>query len=232
MKKSMMYAETKTWSPFKGCEFNCIYCKPSFQRICKLYNTCELCKQYVPHYHPERLHPNKIPNAKIVFVCGNGDIIFCDPDYVRKIINVIKEKNKTHPEITYYFQSKNPICFKQYISDFPKNVILVTTLETNRDEGYEKISKAPKPSKRYIDFLRLDYPRKVVTIEPVMDFDELTFLTWIFHIQPEYVWVGYNSRPNDVQLPEPSKEKLYRFLKALKDFGIEIKEKELRGISY
>lgn len=226
MKKNRMYSEAKTWNPYKGCEFDCIYCKPSFQAICKIYNVCELCKKYVPHYHPERLA--KIPNAKIVFVCGNGDITFCKPEFVRRIIDAIKEKNKTHPEITYYVQSKNPICLRQYIGEFPKNVILITTIETNRDKGYEKISKAPKPTKRFIDFKNITWKRKVVTIEPVMDFDEEIFLDWMKRINPEYVWIGYNSRPNDVQLPEPSKEKLLLFIKKLRDAGLEVKVKDLR----
>ena len=29
---SKMYAEAVTWNPFKGCKFDCSYCKPSFQQ--------------------------------------------------------------------------------------------------------------------------------------------------------------------------------------------------------
>ena len=32
---SNMYAEAKTWNPFKGCAFDCVYCVPSFQRQAK-----------------------------------------------------------------------------------------------------------------------------------------------------------------------------------------------------
>lgn len=224
MTKSRMYPETKTWNPFKGCEFDCIYCEPSFKRICRLYNKCFYCKEYTPHEHPERL--DRIPSGKIIFVAGNGDISFCRPRFVHIIIETIKK----HPDKTFYLQSKDPACFGRYIPVLPSNVILVTTLETNRDEGYEKISKAPKPSERYKDFLALKYPRKVVTIEPVMEFDLMVFIAMIGRINPEYVWIGYNSKPKAVQLPEPSKEKLKRFIKELRATGIEVRGKDLRGL--
>lgn len=50
----------------------------------------------------------------------------------------------------WLIQSKTPSCFQKYLSFLPENTYLLTTLETNRDEGYEKISKAPKPSERYL----------------------------------------------------------------------------------
>jgi len=138
-----------------------------------------------------------------VFVDGDGDITFCPLEFVKETIESIKRRNEKNPEITYYFQSKNPACFKSFMHLLPKNCMLLITLETNRDEGYERISRAPKPSVRFRDFLELDYPRKVVTIEPIMDFDQEVFLSWIIQIKPEYVWIGYNSRPKSVRLPEP-----------------------------
>ena len=242
-KKSKMYADTKTWNPFVGCKFDCTYCKKSFQVQLKRRGKEKDpdCYYYRPHEHPERLQ--KIPSRENVFVVGTGDISFCHPEYTRKIIQRIKEQNKQSPGRTYYFQSKNPKYFKQFLKVFPDNVILLTTLETNRDEGYGKTSKAPKPSVRYQDFLDLDYPRKVVTIEPVMDFDLRIFSQWITKIKPEYVWFGFNSRPKQLELPEPSAQKAQRFLDTLKQRrirsrlhnierkGIEIRGKELRGLT-
>ena len=229
-KKSRMYEGTKTWNPFKGCNYGCIYCIPSFQHICKVYNKCPKCKEYVPHYHPERLKLNKIPNAKIVFVCGNGDITFCKPEFVHLIIETIKENNKSYPDIIYYFQSKNPKCLSQYVNYFPYNVIVLTTLETNRNEGYCTISGAPNPKRRWWDFVELDWLRKVVTVEPIIDFDEKEFFDMIISVNPEYVWVGYNSRPKSVELPEPTVEKTQRLVDALRKNGIEVKIKDGRGL--
>ena len=246
-----MYENTKTWNPFVGCKYNnCIYCKPSFQSVISRFaklrakrkdeTPCPKCLRYEPHIHPERL--SSIPSSQIVFVCGDSDIYFCDPSYVRnKIIPAIKRhiqinlpRARKYKNKQFYFQSKNPICLKRYIPDLmpiKEHVIFITTLETNRDAGYSKISKAPPPSKRYRDFLSLDYPRKVITIEPVMDFDMEEFLRWILSIKPEYIWIGYNSRPKQVQLPEPSENKLKDFIISLWDHNIEVKpKKNLRGL--
>ena len=191
---SNMYAETQTWNPFKGCNFDCTYCKPSFQRQAMRQGRtkstkpggCQDCYQYTPHPHEDPL--TKIPGKEIVFVCGNADISFCPPDFTRKIIEAVKSHlPRTRKKKTFFFQSKKRTYFRQFLKEFPPEVILLTTLETNRDQGYRQISKARFPSVRYRQFKSLAYPRKVVTIEPVMDFDLKTFAQWIVDLRPEYV---------------------------------------------
>jgi protein gp37 len=204
---SNMYAAAKTWNPFKGCEFDCSYCAPSFQRQSKRQkNLCQDCYTYTPHCHEDRL--DKIPSAKIIFVCGNADISFCPSDFARRIIDRIVKHNIRAPYKTYYLQSKRPEYFTPLLPLLPDNVILLTTLETNRDAGYAAVAKAPPPSVRYRQFKALKYPRKVVTIEPMLDFDHKTFANWICSIRPEYVWLGFNSKPESVALPEPTPEKV------------------------
>ena len=110
-------------------------------------------------------------------------------------------------------------------------MLLLTTLETNRDAGYDEVSKAPLPTVRYEQFKALDYARKVVTIEPVLDFDLATFAGWIRSIHPEYVWLGFNSRPESVKLTEPTEEKVQKLANRLLDAGIEIRGKTLRGVN-
>ncbi len=225
-----MYENTQTWNPFKGCLFNCLYCKPSFQAQAKRQkHKCTQCYNYVPHTHEDRL--DKIPSAETVFVCGNSDISFCDPDFTRRIIKAIKARNVRRPNKTYFFQSKKPKYFEQFLEDFPENVILLTTLETNRDEGYREIAKAPLPSDRYQQLINLNYPRKVLTIEPVLDFDLEIFSRWILDLNPEYIWIGYNSRPKQVNLPEPGKDKLLELINIIHSNGIKIKGKDLRGLA-
>ena len=240
--KNRMYEDTKTWNPFKGCLFDCVYCRPSFQQQAKRQkNNCTDCYNYVPHYHPERL--NKIPSASIIFVCGNSDVSFCRKAYMLEIIEAIKKQNKRRIEAikkqykripkkkTYFFQSKRPKYFEPFLSELPANAIILTTLETNRDEGYRQISKAPLPTVRYEQFKNLDYPRKVVTIEPVLDFDLDVFVDWIKTINPEYVWLGYNSKPEQVQMPEPDEEKMVRFIAEIEKNNIPIKAKDLRNLN-
>ena len=230
-----MYPETKTWNRFVGCKFDCVYCEPSFKRQLKRVAfriKCTKCFDYVPHIHNESTR--RIPSAPIVFVCGTGDIVFCPEWYVRKIFKAIDE-HKPRKKKTYYFQSKNPIVFNKYLDWFNENqdkVILLTTLETNRDEGYNKISKAPLPSKRFKDFYELDYPRKVVTIEPVLKFDHTKFLSWFLDLDAqsslEYVWFGFDSKK--CELSEPTIKKAQDFVNALIHYGIEVRGKSLREV--
>jgi len=118
--------------------------------------------------------------------------------------------------------------------EFPENAILLTTLETNRDRGYGEISGAISPTERFYQFLQLDYPRKVLTVEPICDFDMEPFVDMIsllnFQGALEYVWIGFNSKPEEVQLPEPSEEKVQRLIRRLEHKGIEVRGKELRGL--
>lgn len=234
MKQSRMYPDVKTWNPFLGCEYDCIYCKPSFQKVVASFtrmrgSSCRGCLEYAPHEHPERLE--KIPSAETVFVCGNGDISFSRPEYVSEIITRVGKHIERCPRKQFYFQTKDPRCLNQYLDVFPKNnVILLTTLETNRDEGYHEISKAPVPSKRYEAFKDIEWPRKMITIEPIMSFDIEVFLEWVKAVQPECVWIGYNSRPNQVRLNEPSFEKTKLFVQELRRYGITVKEKEMRMV--
>jgi len=229
-----MYPDTKTWNPFVGCSFDCVYCEKSFKRMLKRVSFnigCPDCYTYTPHVHLNRL--GKIPSAMNVFVCGTGDIAFCDPDYMRLIFEGI-DSHKPRMDKTYLFQSKSPKVFNQYLDWFRsrEDVLLLTTLETNRDDGYEKISKAPTPSERYYDFYDLDYPRKVVTIEPVLDFDISIFIDMILELHKqgslEYVWFGFDSK--NCGLPEPSIEKSQRFVDELKALGILVRGKTLRGV--
>ena len=71
----------------------------------------------------------------------------------------------------------------------------------------------------------------MVTIEPVLDFDLDVFVDWIKSVNPEYIWLGYNSRPKQVQMPEPDVEKMVKFIIELRKNNIPITAKELRNLS-
>jgi DNA repair photolyase len=154
-----MYKDTKTWNPFKGCGFDCIYCKKSFQLQAKRQKrNCMKCYNYEPHMHDERL--NSIPKADLVFACGNGDISFASDGEKRVILSVMER----HPRQTFLLQTKAPHCLYGY--RIPSNVIVGTTIETNRDTKH--ISKAPSTERRYRTLRNLDC-RKAVTVEPILD---------------------------------------------------------------
>ena len=224
---SNMYDNAKTWNPFKGCLFDCSYCRPSFQAQAKRQkHNCQGCYEYTPHFHVERL--SKVPKADIVFACGNGDIAFATLQEQKLILAEIAKR----PDQTFYLQTKRPGCLYYLCSTgrVPQNVILVTTLETNIDEGYrEHVTPfAPLPTERYEQFKALDHPRKVVTIEPIMEFHELTFGWQIKQLEPEYVWIGYNSKPKQVKLPEPCLRKTEQLIELLESLNIKVKRKLIR----
>ena len=226
--KQNMYANVRTWNPFLGCKFDCIYCGPSFKRMVRrVYfcqgRKCDSCRDFVPHEHPDRLETMPTTGG-IIWPCSHGDITFAKPAFIKKVI----ERTLQYPQKVFYWQSKNPSCFKQYLPYFPENTILLTTLETNRDEGYNRISKAPMPSARYNAFLELKWTRKIVTIEPILDFDPAIFWDWMVQLNPEAIWIGYNSKPRAVNLPEPPREKTLRFIETLEAHGIEVRRKTMR----
>lgn len=225
--KSNMYEGTKTWNPHVGCYFECVYCRPSFQRQLKRQR-CSKCKKYKPHFHRERL--KRIPNRKTIFVCGTGDIATCRFEDIMEILDALRRHAITHPMTHYYFQSKYPQIFEQFLDRLPKKSILLTTLETNYDQDYVRYSLAPPPSRRWADFKALKWPRKIVTVEPIMEFDYKQFLDMIVDIAPEAVYIGYNTRPKEVKLPEPSEEKVWKLITGLVMNGITVKPKDLRGL--
>lgn len=229
-KQQNMYLSVKTWNPFVGCLYDCVYCKQSFQRMVKRVYFCQGkkclgCRDFKPHEHPDRLE-GRLPTAEILWPCAHGDISFAKPEFVKQIIGKVNAENHY---MQVYWQSKNPSCFRRFLGQLPANSVLLTTLETNRDNGYELISKAPRPSIRAKAFAELDWPHKVVTIEPVYDFDPDVLLSWLIKIAPQAIWIGYNSKnPKALGLAEPSNQKVSDFLRRVAESGIEIKRKHFR----
>jgi len=223
--KTNMYKHSvKQWNPFVGCRFNCSYCKSSFQRQIKRWakENCDKCYSFTPHEHPERL-TQSLPNTgfmQFIFTCSSGDIAFCPSDYLLKIIARIRNE----PHKKFLMQSKAPQILKEF--NFPGNIILGTTIETNRDDLYEGISKAPKPSQRYSDFLTVQHPMKMITIEPVIDFNLNVMTNWIESINPIMVWLGYDSRNS--HLPEPSLDKVKQLHWELGKKGFTVILKKIR----
>jgi len=228
---SNMYACAETWNPHVGCLHDCVYCKASFQRQVKRWakRNCELCYRYVPHFHPERLR--SVPSSQIVFVCGNGDIAFCDDSPLKAIADRLKLHSERCPGRTYYFQSKDWSRARRVVPliENLKGAILLETLETNRDAGYNRISKAPPPTVRHRDFLSVGFPRKAVTVEPLLDFDVDELFSMIVEVEPEFVWIGYNSKPHLVRLPEPCPEKTAELIRLLTKSGVDVRGKNLKG---
>ena len=207
---------------FVGCKYNCKYCVSSFQPLMKR-QPCELCKSYEPHIHYDRFwtKPSKTTGKDFLFQCDCGDISFADPLTFHYLITYCR----FYGDRTFLIQSKNPACFHKY--NFPDNVILGATIETNRDEITKKISKAPLPSIRFKDMVKLDHRRRMITIEPILKFDLKVMLDWIKKINPEVVYVGYDSHPKN-KLDEPTEAETKRLIAEISKLGIEVRKKLIR----
>lgn len=212
VKKGNMYGDSvKQWNPFVGCEFDCVYCRKSFQAQMKrqLHN-CMDCYNYRPHFHSTRLR-NYLPKTEgdqFIFTCSSSDISFIKSPWMSYIILRIKELD----DRKFLIQTKQPNFFKQFV--FPDNVHLGITLETNRDIGYSQISKAPLPTIRARNFLEVDHESKFVTIEPILDFDLDEFVFMLSLINPERIYIGYDTKKNN--LKEPSLNKTNELIEELK----------------
>ena len=211
----------KTWNPFVGCRFNCSYC---WARRMARRLRCEKCREFVPHFHPERL--DKIPKSGMVFVSDMGDISFASTEILRRIceaINMIHEKH----DVIFFFESKNPAIFGilHSLIEHGEQVIFSTTIETNIDFIASQVSKAPSPSirKYYMQYLSA---RKHVSIEPIMNFELPILFRWITEIEPEIVSIGYDNYSN--HLPEPPLSKTLKLIEDLEASGIIVERKTLR----
>jgi len=205
----MYKLSVKQWNAHVGCLHNCIYCEASFQAQLKRWakQNCSDCYTFKPHGHPERLNQSlpKTGYMQFIFTIANGDVAFCPTLYLLGIIKRIEAE----PDKWFLIQSKNPATFNRV--KFPNNVILGSTIETNRDDLYEGISNAPLPSQRYKDFLKVQHPFKMVTIEPAIDFDVDVIVDWVRNIGPCMVWLGYDSKRNYLPEPELRKVKLFHW---------------------
>jgi len=218
-----MYKESrKTLNPFVGCNFDCTYCRPSFQRQAKRQKSrCQLCYNYDPHSHLERLEkaPPKTREGEFIFLIAFGDSSFMQPTDFTKVLQYCEN----YPDRDFLIQSKNPSYFLQF--RIPKNVIIGTTLETDNKKICEAISLAPSPFSRVKAMWKLHGIRKMVTVEPILKFDLSLFTNLIKSIEPWRVYVGYDSHPNKNNLPEPSLVEAEALVAELKSAGIDVRWK-------
>jgi hypothetical protein len=213
-----MSKDTKSWNPFVGCKFDCEYCKDSYKKLLRWNGRllhCPKCITYEPHTHPERL--DRLPSDRVIFVLSNGDISFCDPAFLDQVIDVMRKDRRSNR--VFLLQSKDPACFTDLLGGLPQNVVLMTTVETNRDSQYSWVSKAPLPSQRFQDFLKLDWDRKALVMEPILDFDLNVILDWAKKLNPEAVFIGFESK-RKCKLTEPSDFKVLNLHKELRGLGL------------
>lgn len=190
-----------TWNPIKGkCSHDCSYC------YVKVWG-----KQNPIHLVEKELEDNLGEN-NFIFV-GSSTDMFAN-DVPKEWIEKVLEKCRNFEGNTYLFQTKNPSRFWFFSNQYPRNTIFGTTLETNRDT--KEISKAQSPKARVSNMQDWFMERKMITIEPICDFDLDEFVQMIKQIKPEWVNIGADSKGHKLQ--EPPKEKILALIAELEKF--------------
>lgn len=190
---------THTWNTIKGrCPHDCMYC-------------------YMKRFKQPSLH---LDNREFNVNLGKGNFIFvgssCDmfAGGIRsEWIELTLEHCRKYSGNTYLFQSKNPRRFQSFLDSFPADSILGATIETNRNY---KTSYAPSVDKRSHEMVRIDGFRKMISIEPILDFDVGIFPEMIKEIHPDFVSIGADSQGHN--LHEPSAEKVKLLIWKLSQF--------------
>ena len=187
-----------TWNPIKGkCPHECTYC-------------------YMNRFPQGSLHLDKkclkdnLGEDNTIFV-GSSTDMWAEAVLIEDLTDVIFHCLK-FPENTYLFQSKNPKRFIEVYNFAPPKIIYGTTLETNRDTS--EISKAPSPEERGT-WISLLWP-VMISIEPILDFDLVTFVEQLKYIEPSFVSIGADSKNH--HLPEPPAEKIKELIAELQKF--------------
>jgi len=207
-----------TWNPLAGeCIHDCEYCYVKNSSI-----SSNPKYQGKPRVVAKELK-EKLGNNNAIFVCSANDLFAenVDKNTINKVLEKTREKQKTLTQKpnTYYFQTKNPQRFHEYIDKFPENSVLTTTIETNREYG---ISKAPAVAERKKAMEKIKKHRKMITIEPVIDFDLNIFARWLNEINPDKITIGADSK--NCGLPEPSASKIKSLINNIdKEVNIYIK---------
>jgi len=213
-KNSLMYMDPEgerlpTWNPHPGCGFDCTYCygPRTYAR-----SKCPKCKTYKPHFHEERMKQT-FKKGKTYFVESLGDPSFIPPDIFQQILDHLAK----FPETQFMLQSRNPIYFLDF--EYPENVWLGTTFETNYDNLAEIYSKAPVPSIRANGLWLVKHEQQkneiYFTVEPAMVFDYLKMMRIVEFLKPAKIYIGRDNHGNN--LPEPSEADLMYLVTELEE---------------
>lgn len=203
-----------------GCRHQCSYCWAR-DRAEQLRDHAARYKDgFVPCFNKAELGKN-YGKDKTWFIGDMGDS-WGRWVPANRILDMLDDAKRADSSVTILFLTKNSLRYYEFFPLFQPNFVAGFTLETNRVYGPE-ISRASSVEERYIAMRDLEYPRKFVSIEPIMDFDPDVFVGWLAEIAPIRVSVGYDN--HNKGLVEPPLEKTVDLIDVLKSFmQVDIKD--------
>jgi protein gp37 len=203
---------THVWNPVRGkCPYSCSYC-------------------YVGRWGgtPKPLGIDRrdlitpLGGGRFIFICSGCDLFH--PDVPGEWIADVRSQTLQYPDSKYLWHTKNPQRLVELIEPGPADVACVT-IESNISRPC--ISTAPPPFERAI-YLQKWEGRRMITVEPVMDFDTGEFADMILSCKPEQVNIGGDSGRNG--LPEPLPWKIKELIAALEKHTAVHRKKNLNRL--
>ncbi len=220
-KGKMFNIVSGTWNPVTGCLYNCKYCWARDLATTKLMNANRYKQGFKPILNENEFR-SRFGKGDLIFVSDMGDLFgeFVQSEWIQKVF----DHTAKFPEAKFLFMTKNPSRYYEFLDNMPSNAILGATIETNIDEIVKKnlLSNAPMPSQRYKAMKDLDWRMKIISIEPILDFDLETLSGWIRDIYPFLVYVGYDNYNHE--LKEPSQSKTEQLLDNISDFTLVVRK--------
>lgn len=198
----------KTWNVWVGCDFRCSYCNARKAALTRFKHIPRYQNGFLPKLVESEFTKHFKP-GEFVFIAYMGDIFFATRGQILRILQRVKQ----FPETSFLLQTKNPSIFGAWQVNFPPNVYLSTTIETNRDYH---LTMAPPPIERVRSLKDYLHPHKFLSIEPIMDFDLEELSQWVELINPDIVAVGYDNYGN--RLVEPRLDKTLALIGELEKF--------------
>jgi protein gp37 len=181
---------TKTWNPLGGeCLHQCSYCwARKTQEKFALQKYLGKPRLFVKEFK------HNFKETDFVFVCDMTDLFgaWVPSDMIQHILDRINLS-----QATFLLLTKNPSRYSEF--EIPPNCVCGATIESDLDH---ELTGPPRDT-RIKAMINLQHPRKMVSIEPIMQFSP-EFLLKIRMIQPEFVALGYDNYNNG--LPEPKLE--------------------------
>jgi DNA repair photolyase len=196
---------THTWNPVRGkCPYNCAYCYVD-----------RWGRPKTPIHLDERELKTNLGEGNFIFVCSGCDLFNLDVpwEWIAKVFDAARRGGNA-----YLWHTKNPARAVEIpLWQYPSKSTLCVTIESNVYRPC--ISAAPPPSERAESLMKWK-GEKMITVEPVMDFDLAGFTDLILSCKPGQVNIGADSGKNG--LPEPPAWKIGALVKALEDNGITV----------
>jgi len=212
MKNGNMYDFTETWNPLSGqCSHKCTYCYVEVMK--KRYETHMKKYSGVPRLDDNAMKLNlynKKYKGKTIFVCSCNDLFADNVPF--SAIEAIINKTKLYPDNRFFFQTKNSIRILKCLPLIPKNSIICTTMENDRND----LSEANKTYYRAWPMAYITGFEKHITIEPIVKFDLKRFVDIIKFANVQQVNIGADSKSSG--LIEPTKSEVLALITELIKF--------------